>query len=98
MATKPWTIPVGIFAALIVLGFGFVWWFFPRFWLKGIRSDMKERDENNFAMDAPRGMMITDPETGERRKPTLEERVQAIHAARAQGQAVVVDRGEAVRA
>ncbi|RMZ11051.1 hypothetical protein D0862_03058 [Hortaea werneckii] len=97
MGSKPWAIPVGIFAALIVLGFGFVWWFFPRFWMKGIRSDMKERDENNFAMDAPRGMMITDLETGERRKPTLEERVQAIHAARAQGQSVVVDRGDAVR-
>ncbi|KAI6873076.1 hypothetical protein KC318_g18653 [Hortaea werneckii] len=93
MGSKPWAIPVRIFAALIVLGLVFVWWFFPRYWMKGIRSDMKERDENNIAMDAPQGMMITDPETGERRKPTLEERVQAIHAARAQGGSVVVDRG-----
>ena len=75
-------------------GFAFVWWWFPKWWQKGILSDMKERDEiamrNMDDMDPEsaegqgrRHAMITDPITGERRKPTMEERVQAIHAARA---------------
>ncbi|TKA24218.1 hypothetical protein B0A50_05982 [Salinomyces thailandicus] len=101
MGTPAWAIPLGVLAVVVVLGFLFVWWWFPRLLLKGQRSDMDAVDAENAVRNigltdsegnTPRGAMIEDPETGEWRKPTLEERVKALHNARA-----YEDRGVPVR-
>jgi hypothetical protein len=37
-----WAIPVGVLGGLVVAGFIFMWWWFPRAWQKGTNSDHNE--------------------------------------------------------
>lgn len=46
MSTTTWALPVGILAALCVLMFAFIWWWFPRAYRKGVKADMDRVDED----------------------------------------------------
>lgn len=43
--TAPWVIPISVLAAVVVIGLVFIWFWFPRAWTKGIRSDHAELDQ-----------------------------------------------------
>jgi len=45
MGASAWAIPVGILAAIVVIGFAFVWWWFPRAWQKGVNDDFRAVEE-----------------------------------------------------
>lgn len=93
---KAWAIPVGVLGAICVAMFVFIWWWFPRHYRKGVTADMDRVDEEHANRDRNRDIILaaqgarTDEQaaSGDNmevpyRKPTLEERVKAIHAARA---------------
>ena len=46
MGTASWALPVGILSAIVVVSFGFVWWWFPRAYRRGVKADMDRVDED----------------------------------------------------
>jgi len=49
---KAVALPVGILAAICILMFIFIWWWFPRHWKKGVKADQDEWDEARRQRDA----------------------------------------------
>lgn len=45
MGVASWAIPVGVLAAIVIVAFVFVWWWFPRAWNKGNRKQDAELHE-----------------------------------------------------
>lgn len=45
MGVASWAIPVGVLAGIVVVGFAFVWWWFPRAWMKGNRNEAERVHE-----------------------------------------------------
>lgn len=45
MGVTSWAIPVGVLAAIVIVCFVFVWWWFPRAWNKGNRKQDAELHE-----------------------------------------------------
>jgi len=45
MGASSWAIPVGILAAIVVVGFAFFWWWFPRTWRGGVKQDDSKLDD-----------------------------------------------------
>ncbi|KAF2165663.1 hypothetical protein M409DRAFT_23953 [Zasmidium cellare ATCC 36951] len=41
MGAISWAVPVGVFAALAIVCFVFVWWWFPRAWNRGNKKDVE---------------------------------------------------------
>ena len=39
MAKAAWTVPLGVLSAIVVIGFVYTWWWFPRAWQKGVNHD-----------------------------------------------------------
>lgn len=39
MGAASWAVPVGILAAIVVIAFAFVWWWFPRAWNRGNKKE-----------------------------------------------------------
>lgn len=39
MGVASWAVPVGVLAAIVVVAFVFVWWWFPRAWNKGNKKE-----------------------------------------------------------
>jgi hypothetical protein len=44
MGTPTWAIPVGVLGGLVIIGFIWLVWAFPRAWQRGINSDNAEVD------------------------------------------------------
>ena len=42
MGSTSWAVPVGVLGAIVVVGFLFVWWWFPRAWNRGVTKDQEE--------------------------------------------------------
>lgn len=40
MGTPSWAIPVGVLGGLCLACLGFIWWYIPRLYTKGVQSDM----------------------------------------------------------
>lgn len=45
MGASAWAVPVGVLAAIVIVSFGFIWWWFPRAWTKGVNDDMRNVEE-----------------------------------------------------
>jgi len=46
MGAATWAVPVGVLAAIAVACLVFVWWWFPRYYQKGVQADMDRVDED----------------------------------------------------
>lgn len=51
MGAASWAIPVGVLAALSVVMFIFIWWWFPRHYRKGVKADQDQWDEERRQRD-----------------------------------------------
>ena len=45
MPAKSWAIPVGVLSAIVIIGFVFVWWWFPRAWQSGVNAETRVVNE-----------------------------------------------------
>jgi len=45
MGAASWAVPVGILAAIVVVAFAFIWWWFPRAWQSGVNADFRDVEE-----------------------------------------------------
>lgn len=55
MGTASWAIPVGVLAALCGAMFIFIWWWFPRYYKKGVKADMDRVDAERAEREAGSG-------------------------------------------
>ncbi|GAB7344335.1 hypothetical protein MBLNU457_2200t1 [Dothideomycetes sp. NU457] len=52
MGVASWAIPVGILAAIVVVAFAFVWWWFPRAWQSGVNAEARMVEEAGAGLDS----------------------------------------------
>jgi hypothetical protein len=42
--TAAWAVPAAVLGSIVLVGFVFIWWWFPRAWNQGVRSDHDDVD------------------------------------------------------
>lgn len=63
MGTPAWAIPVAVLSALCVAMFGFIWWYIPRAYMRGVRADMARVDADKAAR-AQRALALQETDAG----------------------------------
>lgn len=47
MGAASWAIPVGVLTGIVVLGFAFIWYWFPKTWQRGVNDEARIIEEAN---------------------------------------------------
>jgi len=88
MPTASWVIPVAVLAAICAIALGFVWWWFPRAWQKGINADMRRVDDEGVGLEDEERMAVKEATRAKNR--AIIQRALDAEQARKRGEVVEV--------